>query len=448
MFSQVNKAVLFLLNEHSISFSQWQQAVNLYRAKVKAWLAQNNAPTSVLLFSPCPYEFSVRLFALAQENVNVVLPPNPQPDTLAQLSQFASGFSGTVECPDSLFNIESLVTDNQDALHLDDEIHWPETSTLTFFTSGSSGMAKPIEKHWWQINREVDNLLEHFDMAASHFISTVSHQHIYGLLFKLLVPLKQGACILPQCLFPEDILAQCQQANVQRAILVCSPAFLQRLCRDNVLIDYQQKIAMLLSSGAPLADACAKMIMQQLNVPVTQIYGSTETGGIAHRQVINGNEYWQPFAGITLSHHAHDQRLILQSIYLSEPSRTLDDKGTFNEKGEFTLLGRADRTVKVEDKRVDLEHMESCLRDNAWIQECRLLMLNGQRAQLAAVVTLTTSGVQALEEQGKRHLTQTLKTHLLQQFELVCLPKKWRVVTALPYNSQGKLIASELEALF
>jgi len=68
--------------------------------------------------------------------------------------------------------------------------------------------------------------------------------------------------------------------------------------------------------------------------------------------------------------------------------------------------------------------------------------------QLALVVVLSAKGQLVLRSAGKLTLNRLLKQHLLQRFERVLLPRKFRYVQALPYNNQGKLPRAQLEALF
>ncbi|MFX5622702.1 acyl-CoA synthetase, partial [Acinetobacter baumannii] len=54
--------------------------------------------------------------------------------------------------------------------------------------------------------------------------------------------------------------------------------------------------------------------------------------------------------------------------------------------GRFRLLGRADRIVKIEERRVSLDALERALREDTEVDDVRVLVLPGHREQLAAVV--------------------------------------------------------------
>ena len=60
-------------------------------------------------------------------------------------------------------------------------------------------------------------------------------------------------------------------------MIISSPAFIDRLIRDNILMECKDKIIGLFSSGGPLSDISAIRLFEQLGIAATQIYGSTET---------------------------------------------------------------------------------------------------------------------------------------------------------------------------
>lgn len=441
---------LFDEHEYVVSGSQWLSHVEQYRRKVRSWKAQQSVvelePLKVLLFCESSFEFAYRFFALGLEGIGAILPPNSQPETLNELAQQATAFAGTAPCPAQLSSLEHITPVEQPIAYEDQLWQWPDTTEVIFYTSGSSGKAKPIYKQWKHLVREITCLSNTFNQPKAEVCqSTVSHQHIYGILFKLLLPIGLGQCITSQGLYPEDLLSQAK--NYQRIRLVCSPAFLQRLVQDNVLIALKDRITHIFSSGAPLPDDVAFLCYQQLGIGVTQIYGSSETGGIGYRKLHQQSEPWTPFDNMLLSQN-EEGCLVLQSPYIHESNVALSDRVAIHSDGTFSLLGRADRIIKLEDKRLNLEEMEARLKEHEFVEHCRLHLLTGRREQLGAIVVLTPNGKQAREQQSPAQFAKTLRQHLQLHFELVCLPRKWRFVDELPYNSQGKLVAATLEKLF
>ena len=246
--------------------------------------------------------------------------------------------------------------------------------------------------------------------------------------------------------FPEQGLAQLQGTN--RCTLVSSPAFLKRLATNNSFETEKSKITHIFSSGGPLSDEDAIQLYRQLNIGITQVYGSTESGGIAYRQVNSlPASFWQPFNGIEISVNG-DQQLLLRSPYIAEPSMLMDDRVELADDQQFKLCGRVDRTVKLEEKRVNLSEMEASLTQHDWVSEAKVLVLNGKRQQLAAVVALTSIGQAEFESTSRFSFNRQLNQWLAERFETIVRPRKWRYVQELPYNAQGKLVQATMEKLF
>jgi acyl-coenzyme A synthetase/AMP-(fatty) acid ligase len=453
-----NSHRLFLLNGNEISVNEFLVDINHYRRKVrrfkKAHTSANkliNTPRKVVLFHSDTYQFAIRLFALSAELIDVYFPSNSQIQTLNSLFEVADAFSGELAHEITFPSIESVdfdINDDEPHLELSPELNWPDSGGLYFSTSGSTGQAKLIQKSWQQINLELTQLQNAFFVTRyEKIIATVSHQHIYGLLFRLLWPLSNGALISDTFEYPEHVKSALQ--GDKKVVLISSPAFLKRLINDNVLAAYSNQFSHIFSSGGLLADDISIQLNQQLDFPITQVYGSTETGGIAYRQVDSlPASRWHTFNGITLSVEAQSKRLILTSPWVSETSMLLDDMGELTSDTEFTLNGRIDRNVKLEEKRVNLSAMEQVVNEHCWVNESRILLKTGKRDVLFAVLCLTELGLTKRNELTAIAFTREIKNHLLGKFELVCLPKKWRYLAELPYNSQGKLVQSALEKLF
>ena len=112
------------------------------------------------------------------------------------------------------------------------------------------------------------------------------------------------------------------------------------------------------------------------------------------------------------------------------------------------LLGRLDRIVKLEEKRLSLTELEQYCLLSPLIVAAAALVLDSGRKQLALAVQLSDDGRALLQQHGKLALNRQIKLHLSQRFEPVLLPKRFRYPDALPYNAQGKLPRAQLEALF
>lgn len=438
-----------------------------FTSKVGCWLRQLAACRDavstmpgqrVLLYQDDTVAFSLWLFALLQVGKTVVLAPNGLPETLAQVALHAD--QQLLET--SLPALPALHDDGCRLLDPDEpktHTSLPLSAQLVFFTSGSSGQPKLVSKALWQLQTEIQLLQHTFsDLAASQQMlvaSTVPHQHIYGLLFRVLWPLSAGWTLLRSTVhFAEQWLALAQQTqNLQPVMLISSPAHLSRYDDVSLVQQHRAKFAAVFSSGGPLATADAARFYQQSGLAVTEIYGSTETGGIGYRQQqgADATAVWQAFAGMQL---AQDEQgcLLLQSPYLEAEWFATTDLVTLHTADQFSLTGRVDRIVKLAEKRLSLTEVENLCGSLNFVRQAAALILPGSaghpREQLALVVELTNDGTQLLASVGKHEINQQIRQALASRFETVLLPRRFRYVQSMPVNAQGKLPRQQLELLF
>ncbi len=381
-------------------------------------------------------ELAVALLGAWRAGASVLLPADLQAQTRQRWSA----------------EVDLWLTDHPDDAQLED-LYQPalpaaeldlDQCSLSLCTSGSSGEPKRIDKTLHQMANEVEALEQQWgaDLGEACIIGSVATQHIYGLLFRVLWPLCAGRPFVRQQLaFPEDL----QRASREHAAFawVASPALLKRM-GDNLDWPALSAVRRVFSSGGALPADAAQSLQQRLGQWPTEILGSSETGGIAWRQ---GQPLWQPFAGVELSQD-NDGALLVASPYL--PAGHIEhtaDAARIAADGRFELLGRLDRIVKLEEKRISLPMLEQALVAHDWVAEARLGVVQENRASLGALLVLSDSGLFALREHGRRSLTEGLRKHLSQHCEALALPRRWRLVRQLPLNSQGKLPQADVEAL-
>ncbi|WP_338806619.1 AMP-binding protein [Pseudomonas chlororaphis] len=381
-------------------------------------------------------ELAIALLGAWRAGVSVLLPADLQPQTRQRWAT----------------QVDLWLTDQPGDAHVADFDQPPlpaaeldlDTCRLSLCTSGSSGEPKRIDKSLRQLANEVEALEQLWGegLGQACIIGSVATQHIYGLLFRVLWPLCAGRTFVRRQLpFPEDL----QRASREHPAFawVASPALLKRM-GDNLDWPALSPVRRVFSSGGALPTDAAQGLYQRLQQWPTEILGSSETGGIAWRQ---GDNLWQAFAGVELSQDS-DGALLIASPYL--PAGHVEhtaDAARIAADGRFELLGRLDRIVKLEEKRISLPMLEQALAGHAWVAEARLGVVRENRASLGALLVLSEQGLHALRNQGRRALTQALRQHLSQHCEALALPRRWRLLRQLPLNSQGKLPQADVEAL-
>lgn len=325
-------------------------------------------------------------------------------------------------------------------------------TALVVHTSGSTGAPQAIPKLMRQMSSEVATLETLFGarIGDAEVFATVSHQHIYGLLFKVLWPLATGRAIHAASLnFPEELALLLGR---RPCALVASPAHLKRLPDHLDWRAAASQLRAVFSSGGPLAPESAATAGRLLGQAPFEVYGSSETGGIAWRQrQAGGSGAWEALPNVEWRTEAGHGQLEVRSPHLETPDwLRLADRAQATGNGHFLLLGRSDRIVKIEEKRISLDAIEAALLACGLVQEARVLAapeVPGQRQALAAFVVASEAGRVLLAEQGKQALNARLRGVLAGVVESVGLPRRWRYLDQMPVNAQGKTTHAQLMAL-
>jgi acyl-coenzyme A synthetase/AMP-(fatty) acid ligase/3-hydroxymyristoyl/3-hydroxydecanoyl-(acyl carrier protein) dehydratase len=425
-----------------------------FSAHVKAtrMAVRDNGAAAWVLYADDCYAFDVALSALLREGKRILIPGGAQSGLVAAIRGEGSALIG-----DGAFDpasgpeldlrgiIDAASTKAPDLGGLG-----PSRSaeaSLALFTSGSTGAPKAVPKRMGQLESEITALHELWgaDIEGRSLYSTVSQQHIYGLLFFGLLPICSGTVFCSERIaYPESLAALAEAPSA----LVASPAFLKRAVEAEVDPMPADRSVVSFSSGGVLPEKTGKAVKGLLGKPVMEIYGSSETGGITYRRSASRLP-WRPFKGIDLR-IGEDGRIQVRSPYLAETDYiAIDDLGAISADGGLTLLGRADSVVKIEEKRVSLVEIETRLRESEFVSDVHALALESAGRQIiGAVVVLKDKGREKLVAEGRKAMSGALRGSLSRYFATVLLPRKWRFVEALPLNDQGKLTKDAASALF
>ncbi|ODC04463.1 hypothetical protein BFW38_13905 [Terasakiispira papahanaumokuakeensis] len=422
-------------------------------------------------------QFLLGWLALCFAGKTIILPPNSQPATLNQLAGNIEGWLSdqtlSLNCHGHVLNTRSLWhtvspealknrLDTQNVSSSTLQWHFPYDVAVEMFTSGSTGQPKAIHKRLSHFLREVDTLETTFGSLDGapirHVWLAVSHQHIYGILFGLLWPLCTGRSqIRPTLHYGEQLVEQLHLTP--ETAIIGSPALLRLLAEDSASLS-NDRPSIVFSSGGALSANDAATVHKHWGQAPYEIYGSTETGGMAWRQQQpqksqqpyppqQGTETaWTPFAGVQWQLD-DQQALKVRSPLLNKPDQWWSTGDCARPSGSgFILTGRLDRMIKLAEKRISLDQMEQHLKAHPEVEDAALIVLNKHRQQLGAIIQLTESAAQQWAQSGRKIGIAHLKSHLNQWYEAVTLPRYWRLVEHIPCNPQGKRVHAQLKELF
>ena len=302
-------------------------------------------------------------------------------------------------------------------------------------TSGSSGKSKMIEKSLAQMIKEGEYLARELNFSAQNtFFSSVSHRHMFGLTFKVFLPLALGASVIADELnYPEAILG----LELANHVFIASPVLLGALVQSPAA-SLLKNLSGIVSAGSPLKKELRDKLGKICDARIVEIYGSTETGIVARDEGRGLRLFGAVNAGL-------DGR---GALNVSSPWCDFfqtNDAASIDE-GRLALQGRIDRIVKLNDKRVSLESIEAKLLESGLLADCYCAP-HPKFKRIAALLEFNVEGLKKFRKIGKKGVADELKELLKLEFKNSV--RYFKIVEKMPRNQQGKFEKSEFEnALF
>jgi long-chain acyl-CoA synthetase len=300
---------------------------------------------------------------------------------------------------------------------------------LTFRTSGSSGQPKPCTHTLADLQQETRFLASLFTGAGHEplhrVLAAVPAHHIYGFLFTVLLPAELGH--LP----------------VQDVRGVTVNHLPRRMAAGDLLVSHPMHWALLArhasalpagvvgtTSTAPCPDDTAQALSNIGLQRLVQVYGSSETAGIAWRDA--------PTAAYELMAHwtrpdgeAHE--LLRLSDHTVPRTFALQDALEWHSQRHFSVAGRLDQAVQVGGINVFPFRVRDVLLQHPEVAEAavRLMAVHDSARLKAFVVPKPDADI--------ADLTQRLDTWLAPRLSAAERPRAFALGAELPRNAKGKL---------
>lgn len=416
------------------AYKTWGDFI-LDTAKLRKHIGQNHAE-SWLLHCEDTWLFLVCYAALLQCGKTLLLTANISPDFLKEIRREDTPFLTDRSLPDSTSIAEILGGEEADS---PEELAFPainpDETKIILYTSGSTGHPKAVVQRLREFEQDNRFILSQWgnELIKRKLCATVSHHHIYGLLFSVMLPFTAGIPFRRRRVeHPEEFLALTDTAYT----IIAVPAFLKRA--NELDLTYQLVDPWIFTSGGVLTPQEAERTHKGFGFWPVEVYGSTETSGIAWRRSCDGIQ-WQPFDNAEIS-LAENGCIRVRSPYIKSPEGFVTgDLADLLEDGRFILKGRADSIVKIEEKRVSTTEIENRLLQSDLVREVAVVPLQGAHRQiLGAAVVLSQAGKDRFKDSPKLEINNYFKSYLGAFFEPVVIPRKWRFPDSIPLDTQGK----------
>lgn len=390
--------------------------------------------------------FLVAYAALLQCRKTVMLTANVSPAFLQEIRGEDTPFLTDQQLPHTISIAEVLQNEATIAQQeLAPPAITPDDTNIILYTSGSTGHPKAVVQRLTEFEQDNRFILSQWgpQLIKRKLCTTVSHHHIYGLLFSIMLPFTAGIPFRRRRVeHPEEFL----NLNDTSYTIIAVPAFLKRANQENPR--YNLVDPWIFTSGGVLTPEEGQRTSQRFGFWPIEVYGSTETSGIAWRCSQDGIA-WTPFqnAEITL---AENGCLKVRSPYIKTPEGFVTgDLAELLQDGRFILKGRADSIVKIEEKRISTTELENRLLQSGLVQDATVIPLQEtHRQSLGAAPVLNKAGKEKFRDSTKLEMNNFFKEYLRDFFEQVVIPRKWRFPDAIPLDTQGKKSREAIVALF
>nr|WP_321400471.1 class I adenylate-forming enzyme family protein [uncultured Desulfobacter sp.] len=311
---------------------------------------------------------------------------------------------------------------------------------LRLYTGGSTGkptiwtktVANIMGEALFQVNTHV---ISQDDVV----VATVPPYHIYGLLFSVAAPMLAGARVADQtCGFPHEIINLVK--DTAATILISVPAHFRALNGHDF---GKHGLRLAFSSAGVLDETDERDFRQRNNIPVMEVYGSTETGGIAFRCRGRDETSFSPFNVIET--RIAQETIKIRSPFVS-PEILRDELGFYLvpdrvkqcSGNNFAILGRSDTVVKIAGIRVDLDQVLAVLKTMAGVRDALVLTKPVPRGRAFDIC--------ALVEGDCTH--SDVRQFLAGRLEAVAHPRRIKVVDHMPMTRSGKYDRAAVATLF
>lgn len=287
--------------------------------------------------------------------------------------------------------------------------------SFLYFTSGSTGFPVGALK-------TKNNLLDEIEVTTrllkkhniKKVIVTVPFVHLYGTLFGLLYPLANDIDIIIKDHFlPNDLLDFIEEGS----LVVTTPLYIKSLNRISSTKDLKGSI--FVTSTAPLLPDVAKEFNEKFNTHIIQIFGSTETGGVAYKY--DDGSLWTPMGRVEISKNENEE-LKVKSPYISNVLYEKEFKTTNHQmqmfdyieiqNNQFRLLGRSSQILKVAGKRYSTLQIENILEEIKEIEKAIVHVKRDSKNLKEEIVCIT---LESKKEFTSKEIKEILKKELTNQ---------------------------------
>lgn len=283
---------------------------------------------------------------------------------------------------------------------------------MQFMSSGSAGAPHPHRHTFSWLVREMQEQAGRLG-KVERIVSMVPAHHIYGFLYSVILPAVLGVPRIDARALPAPALARHGRSG---DLWIAHPFWLQSFLSSGLDIPASTTI---ISSTQRLPDPWMQELARRGAQGIVEIYGSSETAGIAWRD--------HPDAFELLNRWSRHDHQTLTDHYSPGRQLALPDRVEWLDQKRFRVIGRVDRIVKIAGERVDLGEVESHIRRFAGVTAARVRQTSGPVPRLKALVAPASLADRV--DQLRAHVSQ---------LSAPARPQSWTFSDDWPRSEMGK----------
>ncbi len=310
-------------------------------------------------------------------------------------------------------------------------------------TSGSTGVPRALHFRDRELLADAKQVTATMGISARDLnYALIPFGHSYGLgnltlpLLAQGVPLVCGTSPLPHAIAADF-------ARWQPTVFPGVPAMWRALASSDVTL---KSLRLGITAGAPLPVSVALDFFRRFGQRLHSLYGSSETGGITYdrtgKATLAGG-VGRAVRGVTLRLVGPSRLEVSSAAVVTQGNRRqrkkqgawiMADAITLDAGGQVMVLGRRGRTVKIAGRRINLEEITTRLRRIDGVKDAWAVASSENEPTLGAILVTDLT-------------TADLRTALQADTAAWKIPKKWRMVSALPLTPRGKPDSSAMRSM-
>ncbi len=291
--------------------------------------------------------------------------------------------------------------------------------TVTFFTSGSTGIPKPCTHLESHLRQELVGVIPNFPNCKRALVTVPKH-HLYGFTFGLLLPQALNIPMQSEAPFPSVIATTLQEHD----LIIAIPVLYDHLCTIPDLVG--DNVSCIVGT-APLAKGTFNKMLQK-NFNFVEHFGSSELGVMCYRKKPDDPFTLLPhFVGVKADGSL--DRMLPNGELLHCPAQ---DTIEWIDERHLLPKGRKDFAVQIAGVNVFPSYVSKLIESHSLVKHCLVRLMRPEEGNRLKAFIVPN------EDIDEKELRNELRTFIKKSLNNAERPTSLTIGADLPRNLVGK----------